>query len=420
MTHSQLHWPSTDLEALKARLHRVDEFLIIQDLDGVCMGLVNDPLTRRIEPGYLHAVSRLKGRFFVLTNGEHIGCRGVNGIVDRALSESDAEPEDHGLYLPGLAAGGVQWQTAGGQVSHPGVEEAELEFLASIPARARVFLDHWLSARDLGLSGSALERLIDATVLDNRVSPTLNLNSLYRVLRDSLETYRQLQTDALGFMHQCLADAQALGLDDAFFIHLAPNQGSEAGVERLKPASETGAGTTDIQFMLRGAVKEAGVLALLNRYYGTRTGQYPLGEAFSVRQAPRSLEALITLAQDAFDPELMPVLVGVGDTLTSFPDKGHYQRGGSDRGFLTLLKALGDRFHTDSLALFVDSSGGEVARPGVLASELDTDPARALAGITDPEDPLKIDFVFTGGHHQYVSFFCDLAHGLTHPGGSIP
>ena len=112
MTHSQLHWPSTDLEALKARLHRVDEFLIIQDLDGVCMGLVNDPLTRRIEPGYLHAVSRLKGRFFVLTNGEHIGCRGVNGIVDRALSESDAEPEDHGLYLPGLAAGGVQWQTA--------------------------------------------------------------------------------------------------------------------------------------------------------------------------------------------------------------------------------------------------------------------------------------------------------------------
>ena len=47
--------------------------LLIQDLDGVCMPLVRDPLTRVLPRDYIEAVSRVGHRFRVLTNGEHSG-----------------------------------------------------------------------------------------------------------------------------------------------------------------------------------------------------------------------------------------------------------------------------------------------------------------------------------------------------------
>lgn len=49
------------------------------------MGLVHDPLTRTLEREYLEAAARLGDAFAVLTNGEHIGARGVNAIVDRVF-----------------------------------------------------------------------------------------------------------------------------------------------------------------------------------------------------------------------------------------------------------------------------------------------------------------------------------------------
>ena len=75
---------SLNHEKLANLLINTDNFLIIQDLDGVCMGLVKDPLTREIDPEYVQATQQLDGHFYVLTNGEHIGTRGVNSIIEKA------------------------------------------------------------------------------------------------------------------------------------------------------------------------------------------------------------------------------------------------------------------------------------------------------------------------------------------------
>ena len=124
---------SLDPTSLLDSLAGTENLLIIQDLDGVCMDLVRDPLSRALEPAYLQAALALDDHFQVLTNGEHIGSRGVNGLVERAIG---ARPhcQEQGLYLPGLAAGGVQVQDRHGRISHPGVSAAELAFLAAAPA----------------------------------------------------------------------------------------------------------------------------------------------------------------------------------------------------------------------------------------------------------------------------------------------
>ena len=122
---------SLDHGALIDLGQRQNNLLIIQDLDGVCMGLVKDPLTRTLDPAYIQAARQLDGHFYVLTNGEHIGNRGVNRIVEKTFNAETVVQE--GLYLPGLAAGGVQWQDRFGSVSHPGVSDQELAFLAAVP-----------------------------------------------------------------------------------------------------------------------------------------------------------------------------------------------------------------------------------------------------------------------------------------------
>ncbi len=408
--------PLDHASALTA-LAATPEVLIIQDLDGVCMPLARDPLTRRLEARYLEAARKLDGHFYVLTNGEHIGRRGVNGIVERTLGNA-AKAREQGLYLPGLGAGGVQLQDRFARVTHPGVSDAELAFLAEIPELARTFLSIRLAAPPFTLLVEEIPKLVDAVVLDNPASPTLNLNRLHHRLGERIDLYALLQQDAVRFMDRQLQRAAARGLGDSFFVHYAPNLGRDAsGEERLKPADAVHAGTTDFQFMLRGAVKEAGVLVLLNQYYRQRTGSAPLGDDFSARSAPRELEAQRALARRHFDPALMPRIVGVGDTVISeTPDGGSPQRGGSDRGFLRLVQALGADFGRDNLVCYVDSSGGEVRRAGIdaelLAQATDHEDPRlwqALAGISDAEDPLRLDLIFTGGHQQYIDFFCALA-----------
>ncbi|WP_110670355.1 glucosylglycerol 3-phosphatase [Salinicola halophilus] len=406
---------SLDHASLLASLVALDELLIIQDLDGVCMGLVDDPLTRTLERRYLDAAAKLDGHFFVLTNGEHIGRRGVNGIVEATLGESAA-----GRYLPGLAAGGVQWQTRSGAVSHPGVEEAELAFLDDFIVRAKDFLDARLSQAPDAIDVDTRRELIDSAVLDNLASPTLNLNVFRRYWRDAPERYRALQRDVAIFLRQTRERAADAGLDDAFFVHYAPNAGrDENGGERLLEGDERQAGTTDFQLMLRGAVKEAGVLVILNRYYYRHTGHYPLGETFNAREAPTDIDGLVALARERFDPARMPTLVGVGDTVTSsLGEDDAHRRGGSDRGFLTLIQRLGEIFDSGNRVLYVDSSGGEVQRPGLDAARLrraetSEEVWPGLAGITDADDPLKLDALFPGGHDEYVDFFCELAHRRT-------
>jgi glucosylglycerol 3-phosphatase len=416
MTKNSPHF-SLDHPRLLDALVASDKLLIIQDLDGVCMGLVRDPLTRTIEQRYVQAARQLAGHFFVLTNGEHIGRRGVNGIVDNAC----AQAREQGLYLPGLAAGGVQLQDRHGEVCHPGVSAAELAFLQTIPGKAERFLGELLAAPPYALAASAIAPLVGASVLDNLASPTININSLYQHFSDQPALYQQLQHALEGFMQQLLAQASACRLQESFFVHYAPNLGSDAlGRERLRYSTGEDAGSTDFQFMLKGAIKEVGVLVLLNHYYHQHTGEYPLGADFNARQAPRERAALLQLAREHFDPHQMPRIVGVGDTVTSASRTldGQIQqlRGGSDRGFLTLVQELGKAFDSDNCVVYIDSSGGEVDRPGLDAAHLQRragepslEPWPAAEGISDRADPLGLDVVFCDGPAQYVTFFCTLA-----------
>ncbi|MEE7560814.1 glucosylglycerolphosphate phosphatase, partial [Xanthomonas sp. Kuri4-2] len=180
------------------------------------------------------------------------------------------------------------------------------------------FLRARLAAPPFALPAATIEDLVGTTVLDNAVSPTLNANRLHQWLGGDAARYLQLQQALTGFMDALLQQAAAQGLGASFFVHYAPNLGRDtAGRERWKPAAGADAGTTDFQFMLRGAVKEAGVLALLNRHYQRRTGHCPLGEGFTARDAPRDPEALRALARARFDPAHMPCIVGVGDTVGS-------------------------------------------------------------------------------------------------------
>ena len=395
--------PRLTPDQLLQELAAVDDLLIVQDLDGVCMQLVKDPLTRRMDRSYVEAAALLKGAFVVLTNGEHERRRGVNRLVEQALGDG-SRPAREGLYLPGLAAGGVQLQDHHGNVSHPGVSDAEMAFLAAAPARMEALLMERLPAVLPELAPGDLRRLAHAAVLDTQVSPTVNLNELFGLIPSDVPRQRLLQSQLEALMDELLNEAINAGLEGAFFLHAAPNLGRDgAGRERLKPAEHGDVGTTDIQFMLTGSLKEAGLLVLLNRHISARWGEAPLGDDFNVRTAPRDQEGLLELARTRIPPERMPLLVGVGDTVTSTasPDGSGWLRGGSDRGFLTLLQELGPWSGQNNRVILVDSSHGEVDRPSLADGQ--------LIGISDPQDPLRLDLLMPDGPSAYVNWFGRLA-----------
>jgi glucosylglycerol 3-phosphatase len=405
--------PSLNHQKLAEILTNHENILIIQDLDGVCMGLVKDPLNRTIDPKYVEATQAFAGHFYVLTNGEHIGQRGINPIIDRAFGDANFVQEN-ALYLPGLAAGGVQWQDRTGQVSHPGVTEEELAFLAQVPQRIQQELEQFFAHYQTPLSASEIKDGIAASILDNIASPTANLNTLYEKLEASPEIYFALQQRMQQLMETLLTEAHEQGLTDSFFVHYAPNLGrDERGKEILRPVETTDSGTTDFQFMIRGAIKEAGVLAILNRYYQQRTGSYPLGETFNVRNAPNTYPELVELVQNHFDPELMPIIVGVGDTVnssvTEINGKLEARRGGSDRAFLQLIQDI----HPQNIVVYVDSSGGEVKnRKPVRLETTSTGEPKIIELPTDPRDthdPLTLDVIFPQGHSEYTAFFRNVA-----------
>jgi glucosylglycerol 3-phosphatase len=409
----QLHKESLSLdhEALAKVFTTVDNLLIIQDLDGVCMGLVKDPLTRVIALEYVQATQAFDGHFFVLTNGEHIGKRGVDGIIERAFDDPNT-PKEKGYYLPGLAAGGVQWQDRYGNVSHPGVSEAELDFLQSVPPRIEKQLQEFFAQQPHGLSAEEQQICIESSVLDNIASPTANLNTVYEILynQGQVQLYGTLQQQMHQLMLDLLQEASQKGLDNSFFLHLAPNLGrDETGDEILQPSQGEASGTTDFQFMLRGAIKEAGVIALLNHYYFLRTGTYPLGKEFNARQAPKDHRELLRLVQDNFNPEQMPVIVGVGDTVTSQVTEENGQkrvrRGGSDRNFLQLVQDIGKALNHPNLVVYIDSSGGEVKNRIPIQLEEVNGKMQVAESPTDPDDPLTLNVVFPGGHTQYSAFY---------------
>ncbi|MEL4897748.1 glucosylglycerol 3-phosphatase [Crocosphaera sp. Alani8] len=407
---------SLDHQKLINVLANEPNLLIIQDLDGVCMGLVKDPLTRVMDKNYIDATRLFNGHFYVLTNGEHIGKRGVNLIIERAYNDRNVVKEK-GYYLPGLAAGGVQWQDRYGKVSHPGVSEEELDFLARVPQYIKASFDDFFVNNNHNLDERAIATYIEGSILDNKVSPTANLNIFHDVFINQESDYFELQKHIKELMNDLLKKAADEGLKDSFFIHYAPNLGrDQTGQEIMQEAKGKDSGTTDFQFMLKGGIKEVGVLGILNRYYYQRTGNYPLGEDFSVRNAPRNYHQLIALIKDNFDPEQMPTVVGVGDTVTSKAVDNNGQltfgRGGSDRGFLQLIQEMGKEFNTGNIIVYIDSSAGEVKNRKPLKLETNNGQMYVLEGPGDPRDqndPLTLNVAFPGGHQQYITCFQEAA-----------
>ena len=71
---------------LNKKILENENILFIQDLDGVCIPLVKDPMTRKLNKDYILAAKLFKNEFCVLTCGEHEGERGVNRIIERSLN----------------------------------------------------------------------------------------------------------------------------------------------------------------------------------------------------------------------------------------------------------------------------------------------------------------------------------------------
>jgi len=69
--------------------------------------------------------------------------------------------------------------------------------------------------------------------------------------------------------------------------------------------------------LIKGAVKDSGVLLLLNKYIEIKTGKAPFGSNFNFRNSPNSITGKIDLCKRTIQTDDMPLIVGVGDTITS-------------------------------------------------------------------------------------------------------
>tara|TARA_Y100001968_G_scaffold127104_1_gene115992 strand:- start:1093 stop:2292 length:1200 start_codon:yes stop_codon:yes gene_type:complete len=384
------------------RIINEENFLIVQDLDGVCIPLVQDPLKRKLDKEYIESVSKLRDHFAVLTCGEHEGRRGVNRLVENAL-DSKTRAKENGLYLPGLASCGVEFQDRFSNQSHPGLKENEINFLAEVPNMMRSMLNNELKIFLPNLSNDSRNKIIDVAVCDTRFTPTLNFNEIFSYVKNDIKKLKGLQLAMEKIMNSLLEHSVEIGLESSFQLHFMPNLGLKDGKELMKYATQDEFGTTDIQFIINGAIKEAGLLLLLNKYIYNKTGVYPLGENFNVRKAPKTIGKLIALCQDKIPSYQMPLLIGIGDTVTSLMDQksNDWLRGGSDRGFLTLIQKLGEAYGKKNQVIFVNSCNDQVQRPKVNGSE--------MAGISDPNDDLKFNLVITDGPKEYIDWFKQLA-----------
>ena len=376
--------------------------LIVQDLDGVCIPLVQDPLQREINKEYVKDVSRLREKFAVLTCGEHEGKRGVNRLVEKAL-DSKKTAKENGFYLPGLAACGVEYQDRFSNLSYPGLKDNEINFLAEVPKMMRSMLTNELKKFLPNLSNEKRNKLIDVAVCDTRFTPTLNFNEIFSYVKNDFQKVKDLQLIMEKIMNDLLEESKKFGLDNSFYLHLMPNLGIRDGREIMKYSTQNEFGTTDIQFIIKGAIKEAGLLFLLNKYIANKTGVYPFGENFNVRNAPKTHAQLIKLCRDKIPHEQMPLLVGVGDTVTSVKDNkdNSWLRGGSDRGFLTLIQRLGESYKKDNQVVFVNSCNEQVLRPRINGTD--------MTGISDPNDDLKFNMIINDGPKEYIEWFKQLA-----------
>jgi len=376
--------------------------LFIQDIDGVCIPLVKDPMTRKLNKEYIFAAKKLDNEFFVLTCGEHEGERGVNRIIERSLG-SKLKPKQDGLYLRGLAACGVEYQNNKGEVNFEGISKKEIDFLAKVPQimrpKFRLIVKELFPEMDDNLINSHMKR----SICDTRFSPTINFNSLFEISENNLIKVK-IQKYFENMMNEIILLGESKGLKNSFFLHISPNLGSISGVEIIKESKKNDIGSTDIQLLLKGAQKDAGVLFLLNKFIGDKKGKKPFGENFNFRDAPIETNDKLALCKKHIQHKDMPIIIGVGDTITSnqIPMSNSFSRGGSDRSFLEFIQLLGDEYGIKNNIIFVDSSYGEVYRPSTKET--------GLKGITDKDDILKFDIIFQNGPKEYINWFNKIAH----------
>ena len=378
------------------------KILFIQDIDGVCIPLVKDPMTRKLNKEYIFAAKKLDKEFFVLTCGEHEGERGVNRIIERSLG-SKFKPKQDGLYLRGLAACGVEYQDNKGEINSEGISKEELDFLTYVPQimrpKFRLIVKELFPKMDDNLINFHMKK----SICDTRFSPTINFNSLFEISENNLKKIR-IQRYFQQMMNEIISLGESRGLRNSFFLHISPNLGSKNGVEILKESKNNDIGSTDIQLLLKGAQKDAGVLCLLNKFIGDRKGKKPFGENFNFRDAPIEKNEKIAFCKKYIQPKDMPLIIGVGDTITSnqIKNSNSFSRGGSDRSFLEFIQLLGYEFGIKNNIIFVDSSYGEVFRPSTKET--------GLKGITDKYDSLKFDIIFQDGPEEYINWFTKIAH----------
>ena len=375
--------------------------LFIQDIDGVCIPLVKDPMTRKLESKFIFAVKFLEKEFFVLTCGEHEGPRGVNRIVERSLQSND-QPKEKGLYLRGLAACGVEYQDNNGKISFEGVSKEEVDFLAKVPDLMRPSFEQIVKKIFPDIDQEELNSHASKSICKTRFSPTINFNSLFDLVRDDSEKRIIIQQSFEDMMNEIINKAKAQGLKNSFFLHISPNLGSKDGNEIIKLSSKNDIGSTDIQLLLKGAVKDSGVLFLLNKFIYDTTGKAPFGRNFNFRDSPKSIIEKVNFCKKYIKSEDMPTIIGIGDTVTSQKNTNNsYSRGGSDRSFLEFIQLLGKEFDSNNKIIFVDSSSGEVYRPSTKIS--------GLKGISDEADNLKFDIIFHNGPKDYLNWFIEFA-----------
>ena len=376
--------------------------LFIQDIDGVCIPLVKDPMTRILGSEYIYAAKELADEFFVLTCGEHEGPRGVNRIIERSL-KSTLEPKNKELYLRGLAACGVEYQDNDGRVVFEGVSEQELDFLSKAPDLMRPKFQTIVRNIFPNLDQEEINFHSSKSICRTRFSPTINFNSLFDLVKKDSNKTRIIQKSFEKMMNEIIYQAESEGLKNSFFLHISPNLGIKNNNEIIKLSSKGDIGSTDIQLLIKGAVKDSGVLFLLNKYIEGKTGKSPFGRNFNFRNSPKSIQEKIDLCKKRIDLEEMPMIIGVGDTITSQKNNEeiNYSRGGSDRSFLEFIQILGNQFGIENKIIYVDSSSGEVDRPSTKKT--------GLQGISDLQDKLKFDMVFENGPNEYTNWFIELA-----------
>ena len=387
---------------VKEQLISSENILLIQDIDGVCIPLVKDPMTRELESKYIYAVKELAEEFFVLTCGEHEGPRGVNRIIERSL-RSTIVPKNKKLYLRGLAACGVEYQDNNGEISFEGVSNREINFLSKVPNLIRPKFDLIVKKIFPNLCQEDINYHAAKSICDTRFSPTINFNSLFDLVKKDPDKRKIIQISFEKMMNEIIYKAESEGLKNSFFLHISPNLGNKNGQEIIKLSSNDDIGSTDIQLLIKGAVKDSGVLFLLNKFIEDKTGKTPFGSDFNFRNSPNSITEKIDLCKKNIQKDDMPLIIGVGDTVTSKKHNGKeiYLRGGSDRSFLEFIQILGNEFGIKNKIIFVDSSSGEVERPSTKKT--------GLKGISDIDDNLKFDMVFKNGPKEYISWFIELA-----------